>query len=47
MTYLDLNPTWTVPPTILREDLLPKVRRDPGYLAQPEHQRAGPERPAS
>lgn len=33
MTYLDLNPTWTVPPTILREDLLPKVRRDPGYLA--------------
>jgi murein L,D-transpeptidase YcbB/YkuD len=32
MTYLDLNPTWTVPPTILREDLLPKVRRDPGYL---------------
>ncbi|MEO7387730.1 MAG: L,D-transpeptidase family protein [Gammaproteobacteria bacterium] len=32
MTYLDLNPTWTVPPTILREDMLPKVRRDPGYL---------------
>ncbi len=32
MTYLDLNPTWTVPPTILREDLLPKVRRDPDYL---------------
>lgn len=32
MTHLDLNPTWTVPPTILREDLLPKVRRDPGYL---------------
>ena len=34
MTYLDLNPTWTVPPTILREDLLPKVRRDPGVLAR-------------
>lgn len=33
MTYLDLNPTWTVPPTILREDLLPRLRRDPGYLA--------------
>jgi len=32
MTYLDLNPTWTVPPTILREDMLPRVRRDPGYL---------------
>ncbi len=33
MTYLDLNPTWTVPPTILREDLLPKIRRNPGVLA--------------
>jgi murein L,D-transpeptidase YcbB/YkuD len=32
MTYLDINPTWTVPPTILREDLLPSVRRNPGYL---------------
>ncbi|WP_242671999.1 L,D-transpeptidase family protein [Stutzerimonas kirkiae] len=29
---LTLNPTWTVPPTILREDKLPKIRRDPGYL---------------
>lgn len=34
ITYLTLNPTWTVPPTILREDVLPKVRRDPGYLAR-------------
>lgn len=34
MTYIDLNPTWTVPPTILREDLLPKLRRDPGYLGR-------------
>ncbi len=34
MTYLDLNPTWTVPPTILREDVLPRVRRDPSYLAR-------------
>lgn len=32
MTYLEVNPTWTVPPTILREDILPRVRRDPGYL---------------
>jgi murein L,D-transpeptidase YcbB/YkuD len=29
---VELNPTWTVPPTILREDVLPKVRNDPGYL---------------
>ena len=32
ITSIDLNPTWTVPPTILREDVLPKLRRDPGYL---------------
>tara|TARA_R110000868_G_C10945494_1_gene767404 strand:+ start:1017 stop:2603 length:1587 start_codon:yes stop_codon:yes gene_type:complete len=29
---LTLNPTWTVPPTILREDKLPAIREDIGYL---------------
>jgi murein L,D-transpeptidase YcbB/YkuD len=33
MTYLVVNPTWTVPPTIYRNDILPAVRRDPNYLA--------------
>jgi murein L,D-transpeptidase YcbB/YkuD len=33
MTYLVVNPTWTVPPTIFRNDILPAVRRDLGYLA--------------
>lgn len=28
-----LNPTWTIPPTIAREDYLPKLIRNPGYLA--------------
>lgn len=32
MTHLELNPTWTVPPTIFAEDLLPQIRRDPGVL---------------
>jgi murein L,D-transpeptidase YcbB/YkuD len=36
MTYLVLNPTWTVPPTILRQDVLPKVRNDASYLADHE-----------
>ena len=27
------NPTWTVPPTILTQDLLPKIRRNPASLA--------------
>jgi murein L,D-transpeptidase YcbB/YkuD len=34
MKYLVLNPEWNVPPTILREDVLPKVIRDPAYLRQ-------------
>lgn len=29
---LTLNPTWTVPPTILREDKLPAIREDLAYL---------------
>lgn len=32
ITRLTLNPTWTVPPTILREDKLPKIRQNPGFL---------------
>ncbi|MCV2216569.1 L,D-transpeptidase family protein [Thauera sp. Sel9] len=32
--YLVLNPKWVVPPTILREDLIPGVIRDPDYLAK-------------
>lgn len=30
--YLEWNPTWTVPPTILEEDVLPAIRRDIDYL---------------
>lgn len=33
ITYLTLNPTWTVPPTILRKDVLPRLRKGLGYLA--------------
>jgi murein L,D-transpeptidase YcbB/YkuD len=33
MTYLVLNPTWTVPPKLAVEDILVKVKKDPGYLA--------------
>lgn len=32
MSYVVLNPTWTVPPRILDEDILPEVRRDVAYL---------------
>ena len=33
MRTIVLNPTWTVPPTILKQDLLPKLAKDPSYLA--------------
>jgi murein L,D-transpeptidase YcbB/YkuD len=33
ITYITFNPTWTVPPTILKNDILPKVRANKGYLA--------------
>ena len=32
--HVVLNPTWTVPPTILAKDVLPAIRRNRGYLAQ-------------
>jgi len=34
--YLQFNPTWTVPPGILRNDILPAVQKDVGYLAAKE-----------
>jgi murein L,D-transpeptidase YcbB/YkuD len=34
ITYLVLNPTWTVPSGILSNDILPAVRRNPAYLAE-------------
>ena len=32
ISYLVLNPTWTVPPGILRNDIIPEQRRDGGTL---------------
>ncbi|HEF4758164.1 TPA: L,D-transpeptidase family protein [Pseudomonas putida] len=33
ITYVTFNPTWTVPPTILVKDMLPKIQQNPDYLA--------------
>lgn len=32
--YIVFNPTWTVPRGILQNDILPRIRANPGYLAQ-------------
>ena len=34
LTRITLNPTWTVPPTILKKDKLPAIKADPGFLAK-------------
>ena len=36
--YIEFNPTWTVPPTILRQDILPRVKKDPAYLEEKDLQ---------
>lgn len=30
--YLEFSPTWTVPPTILRKDMIPKLKKDPSLI---------------
>lgn len=32
--FLEFNPTWTAPPTIIEEDLWPKLQKDPQYLSK-------------
>jgi L,D-transpeptidase YcbB len=34
ITTVNLNPTWTVPLSILKKDVIPKMRKDPGYAAR-------------
>ncbi|HZT51856.1 MAG TPA: L,D-transpeptidase family protein [Stellaceae bacterium] len=32
MVAVTLNPTWTIPASIVKNELVPKTKRDPGYL---------------
>lgn len=34
ITHLTLNPTWTVPPTIMARDVLPAIRKNRDYLSK-------------
>lgn len=34
LSHLVVNPSWTIPPTILKKDVLPEVMKDPSYLNQ-------------
>lgn len=31
---ITLNPSWTIPPTIMRQDVLPQIRNNPDYLRE-------------
>ncbi|HEY5207674.1 MAG TPA: L,D-transpeptidase family protein [Roseiarcus sp.] len=31
---VNLNPTWTVPTSIIRHEIIPRMQRDPGYLTR-------------
>lgn len=34
MRYIELNPTWTMPRSIIKSDIIPKLKKDPEYLAK-------------
>ncbi len=34
ITSVNLNPTWTVPVSIIKKDIIPHMQKDPGYLAK-------------
>ena len=41
MTYVVLNPSWTIPPGIMQRDVIPGMRRDPDYLEKKGFQKVG------
>lgn len=41
LTNIVFNPAWNVPPSIANAEILPKLRRDPGYLARNHMVRIG------
>ena len=34
ISAVNINPTWTVPTSIIKNEIIPKMRRDPGYLSR-------------
>ncbi|ABM38882.1 L,D-transpeptidase family protein [Polaromonas naphthalenivorans] len=34
MRFIEFSPYWNVPPSIARAEIVPRLRRDPGYLAR-------------
>ena len=38
MTYVVLRPYWNVPPSILRSEIVPAIKRDPSYIARKNYE---------
>jgi len=34
VSVINLNPTWTVPTSIIKKEIIPRMQRDPGYLTR-------------
>ena len=42
ITDINFNPTWTVPVSVVRNEIIPQMRRNPGYLAKNHIRMLGP-----
>jgi len=42
MRFIEFSPYWNVPPSIARQELVPRLRRQPGYFAQQGFEFVGP-----
>ncbi len=42
ITDVNLNPTWTVPISLIKNEIIPTMRKDPGYLAKNHIRMLGP-----
>ena len=42
ITDINFNPTWTVPVSVVKNEIIPKMRKEPGYLAKNNIRMFGP-----
>jgi murein L,D-transpeptidase YcbB/YkuD len=42
MRFIEFGPYWNVPPSIARQELVPRLQRDPGHLAREDFEFVGP-----
>ena len=45
MTHLIINPNWNIPPSIFKDDIAPRIKEDPEYMAKKNMDALGLEAP--